>query len=387
MKVAIVGAGMAGSSLAFLLSRVGIKVTLFDENPNGMCHDHLYSDGRYHQAYGPHIFHYPTKWVSESSPIRDMFIDILKLTEWTPFEQRVGAITDHGMFSYPLNREQLKKFDSSNLSQYSPSSLLGAIELGFGTSIAQTFVKTYTNRQWGVGNFHVSPDFLSRFKVNELPFQNFFGSDQVSLIPTSGFSEWMKSMRSSSTIIYKNVDIDSPELEEFDKVIVTCDPVSFLKIPEYDLPYIHTEFKVLSALALNESDHRVAQAVHVDRNCHIYNNCTSDQSKLRMTRISCYNRFPVASTTVDDHWCEVVSNEPTRLSIKTHPNRQHHQSAQMWSTLVDRELKPLESKGRFKFHGRLGTYRYLDMNQIIKESIELFAQLGTEFHDYICKYS
>ena len=108
----IVGAGFAGSVLAERLARVaGKKVLICDKRPHigGNAYDHYDDAGVLVHKYGPHIFH---------TNSREVFEYLSQFTEWRPYEHRVRASVDGQLVPIPINLDSVNQLYGLKLTSF-----------------------------------------------------------------------------------------------------------------------------------------------------------------------------------------------------------------------------------------------------------------------------
>jgi UDP-galactopyranose mutase len=108
--IAIAGAGFSGAVLARQLAETGShRVVVFDERPHiaGNCHtERDASTGVMLHTYGPHIF---------NTDREDVWRYVQGFGEFMPFLNRVKAITTRGVFPLPINLLTLNLFFNKTL--------------------------------------------------------------------------------------------------------------------------------------------------------------------------------------------------------------------------------------------------------------------------------
>src|SRR6185312_858346 len=105
----IVGAGLAGGTLAERLAQSGEKVLLIDKRNHigGNTYDFFNDDGILVHKYGPHIFHTNSK---------DVFEYLSHFTKWRPYEHRVLASVDGMLVPIPINQNTINTLYGLQLS-------------------------------------------------------------------------------------------------------------------------------------------------------------------------------------------------------------------------------------------------------------------------------
>jgi UDP-galactopyranose mutase len=181
----VVGSGLTGATVARLLHDAGRQVLVLERRPvvGGNVVDAVHQpSGIRYGLYGPHYFRTNSDKVWEF---------VQRFGEWRPFEARVKCLVDGRYESWPLSKVYLDKFkwlpserDASNLEER-------ALQL-MPRTIYEKFVKGYNEKQWGRPCTELLPSLCSRFDIRE-------DDDRLSLkkhqaLPKDGYSALMERM-------------------------------------------------------------------------------------------------------------------------------------------------------------------------------------------------
>ena len=104
-KVLIVGAGLAGSTIARILAENSIKVFVIDKRNHiaGNIYDYENENNERIHKYGPHLLHCSRN--SEALKFLSRF------TEWVKYEHRVRALLSNGSTTpLPINKTTIENF-------------------------------------------------------------------------------------------------------------------------------------------------------------------------------------------------------------------------------------------------------------------------------------
>jgi UDP-galactopyranose mutase len=357
--VMIVGAGFAGSVLAERLASTGRTVLLVDRRPHiaGNAYDHHDAAGILIHRYGPHIFHTNAQQI----------VDYLsRFTKWRPYEHRVLAQVNHSLLPIPINRVTINRFFGLSLAEHEVPGFLAskaepvttirtaadAVLSTVGRELYEAFFCGYSRKQWGVDPSELDKSVTGRIPTRTNDDDRYF-SDKFQMMPRYGFTHMFENMLDHPNITlmlgipYRAVqdDIDAghhvytgPVDEYFDFCygplpyrslrfdhrtldIETFQPVAVVNYPSPDVPYTRmTEFK------------------HLTGQMH------------RKTSICC--EFPTAD---GDPYYPVPRPENAALYAR-------------YQALAD-------ATPRVTFVGRLATYRYYNMDQVVGQALSTFARL------------
>ena len=179
-KAVILGGGLSGCTMAYLLKKEGHEVTVIEKNPwvGGLCKTFTQGGNKY--EFGPHVLH------SDKPRITEILRQLTPLRE-TRFKVRSCPFNNvDRLFDYPLsvsnilrldNPEEIiwelytlnpEKLDSSNFESYVVSMI--------GPTMYNIFIKNYNKKQWGVDP--------SRMSAKWVPKRIFFSKDNETLFHT-----------------------------------------------------------------------------------------------------------------------------------------------------------------------------------------------------------
>ncbi|MGV3556744.1 UDP-galactopyranose mutase [Larkinella arboricola] len=357
---AIVGAGYAGSVLAErLASQSGKKVLVLDKRPHigGNAYDYYNEDGILIHLYGPHIFH---------TNSADVFSYLSNFTEWRPYEHRVLASVEGQLLPIPINLDTVNKlygknFTSEELADYfktvgEPVENIKTSEdvvvSQVGRDLYEKFFKNYTKKQWGVYPSELDKSVTSRIPTRTNQDDRYF-SDEFQAMPLHGFTKMFEQMvdHPNITLMLSTDFKDVKDSLSYDQLIYTGPVDEYFDHCYGKLPYrsLHFEHKTL-----NEEWHQPVAVVNYP-NDHAY------------TRITEYKHL-----TGQEH--------PTKTSITfEYPQAEgdpYYPVPMPENAELYRKYKQLaDQQDNVHFVGRLGTYRYYNMDQVVAQALTLYKKL------------
>ena len=208
--VMVVGAGFAGAVMAEQLATDGGKrVLVVDRRPHiaGNAFDRLDDAGILIHQYGPHIFH------TNSSEIVDY---LSRFTEWRPYEHRVLADVDGLLVPMPINRTTLNSLYGCSLSSDAEAAAFLAaraepVEIvrtsadvvisAVGRELYETFFQGYTRKQWGVDPSELDKSVTSRVPTRTGLDDRYF-TDSFQAMPAEGYTAMFERM-----LDHPNIDL------------------------------------------------------------------------------------------------------------------------------------------------------------------------------------
>lgn len=359
----IVGAGFAGSVLAErLASQHGARVLLIDRRPHvgGNAYDEPNEAGILYHKYGPHIFHTNS----------DQVVDYLsQFTKWRPYEHRVRAIVRDKMVPIPINRTTLNELFDLDLktdeeaAEYLASRAEPVDEIrtsedvvinAVGQELYELFFRGYTRKQWGLDPSELDKQVTSRIPTRTNTDDRYFG-DTFQAMPLEGYTKMFERMV-DHPLIDVRTGVDFAEIKdrasEIADHIIYTGPIDeyfdfrFGKLPYRSLKFDHQTLE-------QEQFQPVAVVNYPDE-------------QVPYTRISEYKHLtgqeaPVTTITYEYPSAEGDSYYPI-------PRPENQELFKKYEALAD------ETDG-VTFVGRLATYRYYNMDQIVGQALATFRRM------------
>jgi UDP-galactopyranose mutase len=357
----VVGAGFAGSVIAErLASQHDARVLVIDRRPHiaGNAYDHLDEAGVLIHQYGPHIFHTNS----------DEIVDYLsRFTEWRPYEHRVLAEVRGQLVPIPINRTTLNKLFGLDLktdeeaAEYLASRAEPVAEIktsedvvinAVGRELYELFFQGYTRKQWGIDPSGLDKAVTARIPTRTNTDDRYFG-DKHQIMPLNGYTKMFEKMLAHPNITLM-LGTDYAEVKDKVKAghIVFTGPIDeyfgyrFGKLPYRSLKFEH---KVV--------DQEQVQPVAVVNYPH---------PDVPYTRITEYKHLtgqvhPKTSLTYEYPSAEGDPYYPI-------PRAENQALFKRYEALAD------ATEG-VTFVGRLATYRYYNMDQVVGQALATFRRL------------
>ena len=358
MKFLCVGAGFSCAVIARELAQAGHQITVIDKRDHsaGNCHSKRDEEtGVMVHVYGPHIFHTDNETVWEY---------IKQFGEFMPFTNRVKAISGGQVYSLPVNLHTINQFYNKT---FSPKQAQAWIAEQSDTSIAepqtfeqqalkfvgkdlyQAFFKGYTTKQWGVSPTQLPASILKRLPVRFNYDDNYF-SHKFQGMPKEGYTAIIDAiLRHDNISVQLNTPFDQTMLTEYDHV--------FWSAP-LDEWFNHQ----LGHLGYRTLDFETFRDVGDYQGNAVINYCDEDVPYTRITEHKHFAPWEMHEKTI----CyKEYSRLCTDKDIPYYPIR----LAEDQALLSQYEELANHAKG-VSFVGRLGTYRYLDMDVTIAEALK-----------------
>jgi UDP-galactopyranose mutase len=358
----IVGAGFAGSVLAErLASGSGKKVLLCDRRPHigGNAYDHYNDAGLLVHKYGPHIFH---------TNSREVFEYLTQFTEWRSYQHRVLASVDGQLVPIPINLDTINKLYGLNLTSFQLEEFFQSVAepcapvrtsedvvvSRVGRELYEKFFRNYTRKQWGLDPSELDASVTARVPTRTNRDDRYF-TDTYQAMPKRGFTRMFENMLDHPNIkILLNCDYREIEREiPFREMIYTGPVDSFFNYRYGKLPYRSLEFKHET---LNQEWFQPAPVVNYP-NEHLYTRITEFKylTGQEHQKTGIVYEFPQAE---GDPYYPVPRKENADIYAK-------------YKALAD-------ATPGVHFVGRLATYKYYNMDQIVAQALTVYAKMSGE---------
>jgi UDP-galactopyranose mutase len=357
MRYCVVGAGCSGAVIARRLAEAGHSVLIIDERKHlaGNCHTERDSDcGVMAHVYGPHIFHTTNERVWHY---------IQQFTQMMPYLHQVKAVANGNVYSLPINLLTINQFFQKTMRPPEARQFLAgkahciakpenfeeqALSM-IGEELYDAFFRGYTIKQWGIDPTELPASILKRLPVR-FDYNDCYFDHPYQGIPRDGYTKMFESILSIKGLELRLGVCFEDLCEVFQHVIYSGPLDRFFKHRLGKLAYRTLDFDVFRT----DGDYQGAAVI---------NYCDSDIAFTRVTehkhfapweksqfkRTVCYREFSRSCNSND------IPYYPVRLVADQALLRKYVELAQ--TTLG------------VSFVGRLGTYRYLDMDVTIGEAL------------------
>ncbi|AYH02179.1 UDP-galactopyranose mutase [Pectobacterium parmentieri] len=369
MKIAIVGAGLSGAIIGRELADVGFSVEIFDQRNHIAGNCYTERDKKTNvmvHTYGPHIFHTNNKMVWDY---------VNRFGSFKPYTNRVKAVTKGKVFSLPINLLTINQFFNECLSPSEAKEFLSKKSdkkitdpqtfeeqaLAFvGIDLYEGFFKHYTIKQWGISPAELPASILKRLPVRFNYDDNYF-SHQYQGIPEEGYTPIVENILSHPNISVHLGETFSPDqCANYAHTFYSGTVDGFFQYQLGRLPYRTLDFKQ----EIHEGDFQ---------GCAVMNYCDNSQPYTRITEHKYFSPW-------EEHSKTLIYKEYSRNceenDIPYYPVRLVKDKS-----LLNKYVGLAEKLENVSFVGRLGTYRYLDMDVTIEEALdtaERFISLSKE---------
>lgn len=356
----IVGAGFAGSVLAERLAAGSDKkVLICDKRPHigGNAYDHYNDAGILVHKYGPHIFH---------TNSREVFEYLSRFTEWRPYQHRVRASVDGQIVPIPINLDTINALYGLNLTSFQVEEFFKSVAepcdeirtsedvvvSTVGRELYEKFFRNYTRKQWGLDPSELDSSVTSRVPTRTNRDDRYF-TDTYQAMPLHGYTRMFEKMLDHPNIKvllncdYREVEKDLP----YRKMIYTGPVDTFFDYAYGKLPYRSLEFKH------ETHDTAVYQSAPVI-------NYPNDQLYTRVTEFKYLTGQEHAKSSIVYEFPQAEGDPYYPV-----PRKENAELYRKYKALAD-------STPDVHFVGRLATYKYYNMDQIVAQALTTYAKIA-----------
>ncbi len=360
--VMVVGAGFAGAVMAERLAADGgKKVLVVDRRPHvgGNAFDEYDANGVLIHRYGPHIFHTNSE---------EIFDYLSRFTKWRPYEHRVLAAVDDMLVPMPINRTTLNMLYGLDLktedeaaaflaAQAEPVSVVRTSEdvviSAVGRELYEKFFQGYTRKQWGLDPSELDKAVTSRVPTRTNTDDRYF-TDKFQAMPLEGYTRMFERMLDHPNIdVLLGVDYcEARDAYPHDHLVFTG-PIDeyfgyrFGKLPYRSLQFEHAQLdqEQFQPVAVVNYPSPATEHTRITE----YKHLTGQQSP----RTSITYEYPAAE---GDPYYPIPRPENQALFKR-------YEALAM--------VQPDVS-----FVGRLATYRYYNMDQVVGQALATYRKMA-----------
>ena len=355
----IVGAGFAGSVLAERLANVlGQRVLVVDKRPHigGNAYDRHDDAGVLMHPYGPHIFH---------TNSADIFEYLSRFTEWRPYQHRVLASVDGQEVPMPINLDTVNKLYGLNLTSFEMEKWLESVAekkehiatsedvvvSKVGRDLYNKFFRGYTRKQWGLDPSELDASVTARVPTRTNRDNRYF-ADTFQAMPKNGYTRMFEKMLDHPNIkVMLNTDYrEVADLLPWKHMVYSGPIDAFFNFKHGKLPYRSLEFKHVT---LPQEQFQAVGTV----------NYPNDYG---YTRISEFKHI----TGQQHQGTSIVYEYPKAEGDPYYPVPRK-ENAELYR-LYETEAEQLEN---VTFVGRLATYKYYNMDQVVGQALAAFKRI------------
>lgn len=360
----IVGSGLYGAVCAYELNKKGYKCLVIDKRPN--IAGNIYTEnieGINVHKYGAHIFHTSNKEIWEY---------INQFAEFNNYINSPVARYKDELYNLPFNMNTFTKIwpncftpedvrlkieeEKTKFHFDEPKNLEEqAINL-VGPTIYEKLIKGYTAKQWGRPCTELPPFIIKRLPVR-FTFDNNYFNDRYQGIPIGGYTKIVEKMLDGIEVrLNANFFDNKKEFESIAKNIIYTGPIDEYFGYKYgELEYRTVRFETE---ILNEANHQGNAVINYT------------EYEVPYTRIIEHKHFEFDTTSTRT----VISREySTTWKLGDEPY--YPVNNEKNNELYLKYKSDADKLPNVYFGGRLGQYKYYDMDKIIQEALNFIKEV------------
>lgn len=362
----VVGAGLSGVVMAErIANEQGQKVLVIErrDHVGGNVYDYKDENGITVQKYGIHAFHTDNE---------DVWQYLSKFTKWHNYKHQALAETSKGLVNFPVNLNTIDQLFEAEFAQDFIKRLTD--KFGFGQKISvsdlqndqdqvlqkganilfEELFKNYTIKQWGMKPEDVDPSVIARVPIY-LTREDAYFTDKYQGIPAQGYTAMIKKMLDNPLIeVQLNTDWrDVRDKLKYDKLFFSGSADAFFDYKFGKLPYRSLSFEL-----------KVFPKEHYQPRAQV-----NHGNAPRMTR-SIEHKYLLDETapvtTVSFEYPEAYNGKNERYYPINKPEN---------AALYKKYMQEAEKLPNVYFFGRLGDYKYYNMDQAVARALELYRKV------------
>jgi UDP-galactopyranose mutase len=355
----IVGSGLTGAVIGRILTDAGRSVLILDRRNHlgGNVSDHVHPSGIRIHTYGPHYFR---------TNCEEIWEFVTRFAEFYPYEACLRTFVDGCHEQWPIAESYIRRTIGDRWEpefKGVPRNFEEASLAIMPRLIYEKFVKGYNEKQWGVTANSLSATLVKRFDVRK--------DDEPRLvrhkyqgIPTEGYSSLMRNLVAGIPLILNCDYLAHRKAFRYRKKLIFTGPID--EFFGFDLGRLHYRGQV--------REHRYLPDLRQAQPCGQVNNPSRENGPhirtlewKQMMQPEFAERIVGTVTTTET---TVTPTDPDKYEYPF-PNRANEQLYRRYRKRVNLDAKILVC-------GRLGEYRYYDMDQAIARAMKLASAILAE---------
>lgn len=364
----IVGAGLFGAVVAERMATAGRRVLIIEKRDHigGNCWSETDKEsGVEVHKYGSHIFHTSFedvwKYLNRFTTFNEYRHSVWTQYRDKPYSMPINLGTINSYYGLNLRPEEVEHFlkDEIGKEQYSQPQNLEeqAISL-VGRPLYEAFIRGYTIKQWGKDPRELPAEIIKRLPVRN-NYNNRYFNDRYEGIPTDGYGAMFERILDHPNIaIELSTDWFTVRDQYLDKVpIIYTGPIDAF----FDFEHGRLEWR---SIEFEKEVHDVPDY----QGCTVMNYADAETPFTRIHEFKHFHpeRTQGSKTIIFREFSNIVSEDSDPFYPVNTPRN---------TMLLKKYSLLAEQYKSVYFGGRLGSYRYIDMDDTVKAGLELAATM------------
>lgn len=357
-SIGMAGAGLSCAVIARGLAEHGHRIEIFERRSHvaGNCHTERDSaTGVMVHVYGPHIFH---------TDDDEVWSYVNRLLAFKPYVNRVKAVVRGEVFTLPINLHTINQFfgkalspreaktfidERTDLTISKPRTFEEQALRFVGRELYEAFLKGYTAKQWGLPPSRLPAGILKRLPIRFSYDDNYYAHRHQGM-PAEGYTSLVERILDHPAIsVHLDHTFTRDMVADFSHVFYSGPIDGYYGYDLGRLPYRTLDFECFRA----QGDYQ---------GCAVMNYC---EERVPYTRITEHKHF----APWEQHDATVCYREYSR-ACGENDSPFYPVHVVDGHAMLDRYLARARAEPRVTFVGRLGTYRYLDMDVAIRNALD-----------------
>ncbi len=356
----IVGAGFAGSVLAERLASAGHQVLISDRRSHvgGNAYDYYNEDGLLVHKYGPHIFHTNSE---------EIFHYLSRFTQWRAYEHRVLSSVNGQLLPVPINRTTLNRLYDLRLSSDAETAAFllskaqaietiqtakDVVRAQVGDELYELFFEGYTRKQWGFDPSELDKSVTARIPTRTNDDDRYF-LDTFQVMPLHGYTRMFENMLDRPGI---TIEL-ATDFEQLRDLRLASHTIFTGPIDEY------FDFR------LGKLPYRSLNFLHQ----------TIDRERFQDAAVINFPSEDIPYTRITEYkYLTGQSHPKTSICYETPcaDGDPYYPIPRPENQAIYKQYEALaKQQSDVSFVGRLGTYKYYNMDQVVGQALATFKRL------------
>jgi UDP-galactopyranose mutase len=369
--IVVVGAGISGATLAERFASIGKKVLVIEKRDHigGNCFDYINNAGILVSKYGAHIFHTNSEEVWEY---------VNRFSKWKPYYHKVLAKVDDKLVPVPVNittvnkifglniktEDEMKSWlEKNQIKRKTPKNGKEAAESKVGKVLYEKIFKNYTYKQWNKYPEELDAEVLNRIPVRT-NFEDGYFNDKYQALPSKGYTKLFEKM-----LEHENIQVLlETDFFEIQKYITGYEKLFYTGPIDR---YFDFKFSLKDKLEYRSIrfEWETLDQEFFQQNSVVNYPQVEDGNFTRIIEYKHFTGQKNSKTTISrEYSVDATGNLEKYYPVPSSRNKK----------IYEKYKKEAEKLLNVYFVGRLANYKYFNMDEAFKNSLELFDKLLTQ---------
>ncbi|MFT4153269.1 FAD-dependent oxidoreductase [Parafilimonas sp.] len=357
----IVGAGLTGSTIARFLADHNQDVIILDrkDHPAGNVYDYRHECGAMVHKYGPHYFRCGSEKIWN-------FLN--RFTAFYNWPATIRSKVDGACLNWPVTRDYIEKIAGKNwekgLFKGDPSNFEEACLAKMPRQLYELFVKGYTEKQWGVKAASLDKELAVRITINKPNIQTLTPGYKWNALPRNGYTEMVRNMIDGIPLQLKTDYLQNRNTVVAKKMLVFTGPIDEF----FDYKYGKLKYRGQNRhIEYLENTEQYQPCIQVN-----YPNIEDPRIRtIEWKHLMHPDEKDDVKGTLLTHETPFTPEDPVNFEYPF-PDRENKQLYEQYKA----ESQKLHN---VLICGRLGEYRYYDMDQAVGRAMKLAYEILERF--------